>query len=194
MNGTYHPGWDEPILEGSSALTFLPPQVLKCPSPHLWKQVVLFPEPAMNRDPGKSFLLYLSTLLCLPPELFVFAEWTWPSVTVTQLWKRDAFIFPRATLYCSGDTSRKKKGRKQQQTASVMKRERLSFHSSHVFTTSRIKGPARCVVISVPHSSGYCTLCPSRSPFLLLKGVFLLFLFKNVFFLNLSPGKKCKVI
>lgn len=47
----------------------------------------------INGDPGKFFLLHLSTLLCLSLELFVFAEWTWPSVIVTQLWKRDAFIF-----------------------------------------------------------------------------------------------------
>lgn len=186
MNGTYHPGRDEPILAGSSALTFLPAQVFKCPSPHPWKQVALFPEPAMKGDPGKSFLLHLSTLVCLPPELFVFAEWTWPSVTVTQLWKRDAFISPpHATLYCSGDTSRKKKRQKAttngigdekgEAKLPFLTRFRYELHKR----PRKMCGDISATLIRLP---AHCV--PPRAHFFCWRVCFFFSLFKMCFFLK----------
>ena len=115
---------------------------------------------------AKIFLLPLSIQSRLSLELFVFAEWTWPSVTITQLWKRDAFIFPRVILYRVGDTSRKKTGRKQQQTASVMESARPVLHPSRAFAASHMKGPARCVEYPCGLASRCAhTLGPSQTPF-----------------------------
>lgn len=103
-------------------------------------------------------------------------------------------FFPRVILYCLGDTSRKKKGRKQQQTASVMKRERLSFHFSHIFAMSHIKGPTRCVVISVQILIQLSIHIVSLTEPFLQWSVFLLFLKKKKIFLIFSPGNKHKIV
>lgn len=65
-----------------------------------------------------------------------------------------------------------------------MKRERLSSHSSHVFATSRIKGPARCVVTSVPHSSGCLHTVSLPEPISSAEGCVSSFPFLKCFFLK----------
>lgn len=137
----------------SFGATFLPALEFHCPSlvgAGTYKSRLLsFQSQLRMGILAKTFLLHLSNLRRLSLELFVFAERTWPSVTITRLWRRDALIFPYVILSCWGDTSRKKK--RQKATTNGISDEkgesRLPFLTH--FASSHIKGPTKWVVISV---------------------------------------------
>lgn len=58
---------------------------------------------------AKIFLLPLWTLLCLALELFVFAEWTWPSVTINPTMKKRCFCFSQCHYVLLGWHLRERK-------------------------------------------------------------------------------------